>query len=134
LPCNLFIFFLLYSLQEKNKAALDKRKSALGQKSADADKPLPEGWTRVESRSRPGEYVYENKYTEERQAWFPETTAEKPLPAGWRKVGWLMCFVVVGWFKKKSFASGFIYFFFKKNIPLCWVLCGGVVGFVCGVS
>lgn len=47
---------------------------------------MPEGWKRVESRSRPGEYVYENTYTEERQAWMPETPAEKPLPEGWRKV------------------------------------------------
>lgn len=30
--------------------------------------------------------MYENKYTEERQAWFPEGPASKPLPEGWRKV------------------------------------------------
>ena len=72
---------------EKNKAALAKRKAALEQKkSAEATKPLPEGWKRVESRSRPGEFVYENTFTEERQAWFPEEPAEKPLPEGWRKV------------------------------------------------
>ena len=70
----------------------------------------------MESRSRPGEFVYENVHTEERQAWFPDGPAEKvraallselvhdtrvelnvlhranavailqPLPAGWRKV------------------------------------------------
>jgi len=75
------------ALMEKNKAALAKRKAALEQKkSAEATKPLPEGWKRVESRSRPGEFVYENTFTEERQAWFPEEPAEKPLPEGWRKV------------------------------------------------
>jgi len=30
--------------------------------------------------------VYENTYTEERQAWFPDAPAAKPLPEGWRKV------------------------------------------------
>jgi hypothetical protein len=39
------------------------------------DRPLPPGWRKVESRSRPGEFVYENIHTEERQAWFPETAA-----------------------------------------------------------
>jgi len=74
-------------LIEKNRKALEARRaSQAAQKSADSTKPLPEGWRRVESRSRPGEFVYENIYTEERQAWFPETAAEKPLPAGWRKV------------------------------------------------
>ena len=38
---------------------------------------LLQGWRKVESRSRPGEFVYENLYTEERQAWFPDTPAEK---------------------------------------------------------
>lgn len=75
------------SLLEKNKEALAKRKTALAsQKAEEANKPLPEGWARVESRSRPGEFVYENQYTEERQAWFPSGPAEKPLPEGWRKV------------------------------------------------
>ena len=44
-------------------------------KQAEKDRPLPPGWRRVESRSRPGEYVYENIHTEERQAWFPEVAA-----------------------------------------------------------
>jgi hypothetical protein len=79
------------NLKEKNAKALAARKAALtSAKSADAAaeaaKPLPEGWTRVESRSRPGEFVYENKLTDERQAWFPDGPAAKPLPEGWRKV------------------------------------------------
>ena len=39
------------------------------------DTPLPDGWRKVESRSRPGEFVYENIYTEERQAWTPTEAA-----------------------------------------------------------
>ena len=39
--------------------------------------PLPEGWRKVESRSRPGEFVYENVHTEERQAWFPTDAAKE---------------------------------------------------------
>ena len=75
------------ALIAKNKAALAARKAkAAMDKVDDATKPLPEGWRRVESRSRPGEFVYENTHTEERQAWFPEEAAEKALPAGWRKV------------------------------------------------
>lgn len=75
-------------LMAKNKAALDARKNQMMKKKTDEDaaKKLPEGWRRVESRSRPGEFVYENINTEERQAWFPDAPAEKPLPAGWRKV------------------------------------------------
>lgn len=74
-------------LKAKNAAALKKRQQALASKKAeDEGKPLPAGWKRVESRSRPGEFVYENEFTEERQAWFPEGPAEKQLPAGWRKV------------------------------------------------
>jgi hypothetical protein len=49
----------------------------LYQRDEESKKPLPEGWRRVESRSRPGEFVYENIHTEERQAWFPDTPAEK---------------------------------------------------------
>ncbi len=42
-------------LQEKNKKALEARKAALAAKQTDdSSKPLPEGWRRVESRSRPG--------------------------------------------------------------------------------
>lgn len=74
-------------LLEKNKKALEARKKQLEQKKAEEDtRPLPAGWIRVESRSRPGEWVYENTLTEERQSWFPETPAEPPLPEGWRKV------------------------------------------------
>jgi hypothetical protein len=75
------------ALFEKNKKALEARKAKLAaQKSEEASKPLPAGWKRVESRSRPGEYVYENEFTEERIAWFPTEAAEPPLPEGWRKV------------------------------------------------
>lgn len=58
-------------LKEKNAKALEERRKKL-------DAALPEGWRRVESRSRPGEYVYENIYTEERQAWLPTEPAQKP--------------------------------------------------------
>lgn len=75
------------ALFEKNRKALEARKAQLAaKKSEEASRPLPDGWKRVESRSRPGEYVYENTYTEERIAWFPEEPAEPPLPEGWRKV------------------------------------------------
>jgi len=75
------------ALIAKNKAALAARKAKKAAEEMDnASKPLPAGWRRVESRSRPGEFVYENELTEERQAWFPEAPAEKPLPEGWRKV------------------------------------------------
>ena len=40
-----------------------------------AEKPLPEGWRKVESRSYPGEFVYENVHTLERQAWVPTEPA-----------------------------------------------------------
>lgn len=74
-------------LKKKNAEALKKRAAALkNSKDEDAKKKLPDGWRRVESRSRPGEFVYENIKTEERQAWFPEAPAEDPLPAGWKKV------------------------------------------------
>ena len=46
-------------------------------KTPDADKILPAGWKKVESRSRPGEFVYENIHTEERQGWFPDTEAKE---------------------------------------------------------
>ena len=51
------------------------------QKAAEAKKELPEGWRRVESRSRKGEFVYENIHTEERQAWFPDAPAREELSA-----------------------------------------------------
>lgn len=74
-------------IKDKNKKALEAYKAKMASKKADEDnRPLPEGWRKVESRSRPGEFVYENQFTEERQAWFPEGPAEKPLPDGWRKV------------------------------------------------
>lgn len=38
---------------------------------------LPDGWRKVESKSRPGEFVYENVHTEERVAWFPTQPASK---------------------------------------------------------
>ncbi len=59
-------------IKRRNQAALEKRKA---EKAKQAERPLPEGWRKVESRSRPGEFVYENIHTEERQAWFPETAA-----------------------------------------------------------
>ena len=40
--------------------------------------PLPDGWARTESRSRPGETVYVNEFTQERQAWFPDAPAIDP--------------------------------------------------------
>ena len=71
-------------IKRRNQEALAKRKAALAaSKSDEATRPLPEGWRRVESRSRPGEFVYENIHTEERQAWFPDAPAKeegKPLP------------------------------------------------------
>jgi hypothetical protein len=74
-------------LIKKNKEALALRKKKLQAKKDEEKKmKLPAGWKRVESRSRPGEFVYENTYTDERQAWFPEGPAAKPFPDGWRKV------------------------------------------------
>jgi len=72
-------------LKDKNKAALEAMKKARASK--DEGRELPPGWTKVESRSRPGEFVYENTKTGERQAWFPEAEAvDTSLPEGWRKV------------------------------------------------
>ena len=72
-------------LKDKNKAALAAMKAARASK--DEGKTLPDGWTKVESRSRPGEFVYENTKTGERQAWFPaEEAVDTSLPEGWRKV------------------------------------------------
>ena len=45
-------------LKKKNALALAKRKGdAAKKKEAEAKLDLPDGWTRVESRSRPGEFV-----------------------------------------------------------------------------
>ena len=64
------------NLKAKNIAALKARKAAAdATRAAEATAPLPDGWTRVESRSRPGEFVYENKVTGERQAWLPTAAA-----------------------------------------------------------
>lgn len=38
---------------------------------------LPEGWRMVSSRTRMGEYSYENQYTKERVAFFPTKPAER---------------------------------------------------------
>ncbi len=65
-------------IKKRNQAALAKRKAMLAQmKEEEKSKPLPEGWRRVESRSRPGEFVYENIHTEERIAWFPTEPAKE---------------------------------------------------------
>eukprot|EP00052_Salpingoeca_macrocollata_P008411 m.66715 g.66715 ORF g.66715 m.66715 type:complete len:266 (+) comp16580_c2_seq1:85-882(+) len=59
-------------MKEKNRKALEARLKA-------KDAMLPAGWVRVESRSKPGSYVYENEHTGERQAWFPTEPAIKPV-------------------------------------------------------
>eukprot|EP00054_Salpingoeca_dolichothecata_P000421 m.16745 g.16745 ORF g.16745 m.16745 type:complete len:267 (+) comp10706_c0_seq1:32-832(+) len=60
--------------KQKNREALEKR-----HKKTEAF--LPEGWKKVPSSSKKGEYVYENMYTEERIAWFPsEPASKKALP------------------------------------------------------
>ena len=65
-------------IKRRNQEALAKRKEMLAQmKAEEATKPLPEGWRRCESRSRPGEFVYENIHTEERIAWFPTESANE---------------------------------------------------------
>lgn len=61
----------LSEMKEKNRKALEKLRAKRAEQ-------LPAGWTMVESRSRPGEYVYENKFTEERQAWVPTEPAINP--------------------------------------------------------
>eukprot|EP00041_Stephanoeca_diplocostata_P012119 m.202231 g.202231 ORF g.202231 m.202231 type:complete len:350 (-) comp18822_c0_seq1:550-1599(-) len=38
---------------------------------------LPEGWSKVPSRSRPGKFTYENQYTKERIGWVPDVPASK---------------------------------------------------------
>jgi hypothetical protein len=47
-------------------------------RAAEASLELPDGWKRTESRSRPGQTVYENIFSGERQAWFPDTPASDP--------------------------------------------------------
>ena len=46
---------------------------------ADAEPPLPDGWSRVESRSRPGAFSYENAHTGKRVEQRP-TVAARPAP------------------------------------------------------
>uniref|UniRef100_K3X441 Uncharacterized protein n=1 Tax=Globisporangium ultimum (strain ATCC 200006 / CBS 805.95 / DAOM BR144) TaxID=431595 RepID=K3X441_GLOUD len=46
---------------------------------------LPQGWRRVLSRTRPGEYSYENQYTKERIAFAPKEAA-KPSQQSFRPV------------------------------------------------
>ena len=53
----------------KNQAALEARKKAM--------ENLPEGWRKVPSNSRPGQFVFENIYTEERISWIPTEPAKK---------------------------------------------------------
>eukprot|EP00729_Bicosta_minor_P002571 gene2571-2804_t len=60
---------LQHSLQQQ------KLLQGVAKKKAEGFKAPPEGWKRVESRSRPGEFVYENVNTEARQAWFPTEAA-----------------------------------------------------------
>jgi len=43
------------------------------------DGDLPDGWMRVPSRSRPGEYSYENSHTGERQSELPQEAASTEL-------------------------------------------------------
>eukprot|EP00037_Helgoeca_nana_P033569 m.418479 g.418479 ORF g.418479 m.418479 type:complete len:342 (-) comp30963_c0_seq1:119-1144(-) len=38
---------------------------------------LPEGWKRVPSRSRPGQFTYENQFTKERISWIPDCAASR---------------------------------------------------------
>lgn len=75
------------ALKEKNRKALEAFKAA--SKAKQATGVLPDGWKKVASQSRPGEFVYENIYTEERVAWFPVDSAPKqalpeqaPVPSG----------------------------------------------------
>ena len=72
------------ALQAKNKAALAKRKAAAAaEKDAKSKLSLPTGWTRVASTSRPGETVYQNQHTGDKQAWFPDAPAVTPaIPVG----------------------------------------------------
>lgn len=65
-------------IKRRNQEALAKRKAELAKKKEEEKtRPLPDGWRRVESRSRPGEFVYENINTEERQGWFPDAPAKE---------------------------------------------------------
>eukprot|EP00730_Choanoeca_flexa_P018475 TRINITY_DN8985_c0_g1_i4.p1 TRINITY_DN8985_c0_g1~~TRINITY_DN8985_c0_g1_i4.p1 ORF type:complete len:279 (+),score=88.29 TRINITY_DN8985_c0_g1_i4:240-1076(+) len=64
-----------------SEAAKERNRKALAARKAKKDGFLPEGWRRVESKSRPGEYVYENIYTEERVAWYPiDPAAKQAMP------------------------------------------------------
>eukprot|EP00039_Didymoeca_costata_P031363 m.34364 g.34364 ORF g.34364 m.34364 type:complete len:381 (-) comp8713_c0_seq2:74-1216(-) len=42
-----------------------------------AENEVPEGWIKVPSKSRPGNFSYENKYTKERIGWLPDRPASK---------------------------------------------------------
>ncbi len=57
------------ALRQKNLAALASRQKAMDH--------LPEGWRKVPSNSRPGQFVFENIYTEERIGWVPTEPAKK---------------------------------------------------------
>lgn len=58
------------SKRKKNRKALEAFRKKM-------EANLPEGWKKVESRSKPGTFVYENVYTEERIAWVPTEPAKK---------------------------------------------------------
>jgi len=55
---------------------------------ADSESPLPAGWKKVPSQSRPGQFSYLNVNTGERVAERPSRPASAggPLPPGWKKV------------------------------------------------
>jgi len=54
----------------------------------DKEPPLPQGWKKVASQSRPGAFSYLNSHTGERVAERPSRPASSggPLPPGWKKV------------------------------------------------
>ena len=75
----------------KTEAQSAQQQAELAKKT---DQPLPEGWRKVASNSRPGEFVYENIYTEERQAWFPTEPAVKSSEVDLKKVVTYRCVVM----------------------------------------
>ncbi len=67
----LFIALVLFFMLKADLSV--SQQAELAAKSSAAE--LPDGWRKVSSNSRPGEFVYENIYTEERQAWVPTEPA-----------------------------------------------------------
>ena len=68
-------FFRKLQIKVENENAPKQPKTSVDGPEEDEFGILPDGWRKVESRSRPGVFVYENKYTNKRVANRPSDAA-----------------------------------------------------------